>query len=127
MGWKKSIDQMGFTLIELVMVIVILGVMAAVAIPKYYHIKKDAEIAAAKGVFGGIQGSIASFYAKNKKFPVDAQEAYDAAHIQPGDLTITPNAGANTITVIGMECGNMTASYDPSTGILSYDASTWCP
>jgi prepilin-type N-terminal cleavage/methylation domain-containing protein len=124
---KKWEDQRGFTLIELVMVIVILGVMAAVAIPKYYQIKKDAEIAAAKGIFGGIQGSIASFYAQNKKFPKDAKEAYDSTHIQPGDLTIAPDAGANTITVTGSECGNMTANYEPSTGILSYDSKNWCP
>ena len=124
---KKSRDQQGFTLIELVMVIVILGVMAAVAIPKYYQIKKDAEISAAKGIFGGIQGSVASFYAQNKRFPANAKEAYNATHIQPGDLTITPDEGGNTITVTGKECGNMTATYDPSSGILSYDSSTWCP
>ncbi len=123
---KKCRDQLGFTLIELVMVIVILGVMAAVAIPKYYQIKKDAEISAAKGIFGGIQGAVANYYAQHKIFPNNAQAALDATHIQPGDMTVTATE-ANEIRVTGNECGDMVATYDPATGILSYDATTWCP
>jgi prepilin-type N-terminal cleavage/methylation domain-containing protein len=118
MSRKKMKDQRGFTLIELVMVIVILGVMAAVAIPKYYGIKKDAERSAAKGLFGGMQGTIANYYAKNKTFPANAGVVLAEAYIQKGDLQV--GAAGNTITVTGTECGAMSATYDPSTGIISY-------
>ena len=55
--------QRGFTLIELVMVIVILGVLAAVAIPKFVDLKTDAYLASAKGYAGALGSGNAINYA----------------------------------------------------------------
>ena len=61
----KRSKEAGFTLIELVIVIVILGILAAVAIPKYEDMREQARVATLKGELGSIRSAVAIQYAKN--------------------------------------------------------------
>jgi MSHA pilin protein MshA len=54
----------GFTLVELVIVIVILGILAAVAVPRFIDITGSAKDAACKGALGGLRSAVSLYYAQ---------------------------------------------------------------
>ncbi|MDA3971171.1 MAG: prepilin-type N-terminal cleavage/methylation domain-containing protein [Desulfobulbaceae bacterium] len=57
-------NQKGFTLIEMVIVIILLGLLSSMAIPHYLNIQKEAKIAATKGKLSAIRGGLELAHAK---------------------------------------------------------------
>ncbi len=101
----------GFTLIELIMVIVILGILAAVAIPKYFDLQSDAKTAAEKGVVGGVRAGIHTYFANSKAWPATLDSATDGA---------ASKTNAFFTTVLAQ--GGVTADWSKST--LTYTGPT---
>ena len=59
MAKKMVRNEKGFTLIELVIVIVVLGILAAFAVSRYTNMAQSARIAAVNGMAGGLRGAVA--------------------------------------------------------------------
>ncbi|WP_296509200.1 type IV pilin protein [Rhodoferax sp.] len=72
--------QTGFTLIELVMVIVILGILSAVAIPKFVDLRSDAQTAATQAVAGAISSGSAINIATRKVNGTKGVPVTDCSH-----------------------------------------------
>jgi prepilin-type N-terminal cleavage/methylation domain-containing protein len=53
----------GFTLVEFVIVIVVLGILASIAVPRFFGTSDAVKAAACKEVLGGVRSAIANYYA----------------------------------------------------------------
>lgn len=95
MGMK--ISQSGFTLIELVVVIVILGILSAVALPKFINVSAQAGAAAASGVAAAISSATSINYAARKASNVSATPNLTSCN--------AVNASAGTLLAGGLPAG----------------------
>jgi MSHA pilin protein MshA len=77
----KMHKQAGFTLIELVIVIIILGILAVTALPKFLNLQDDARKSAAQGVQAALQSTANLVYSKAA---LEGIEASDKAVDVPG-------------------------------------------
>ena len=89
-------NQKGFTIIELVVVIVILGILAAVAFPKFQDLSGDAQQAVVNATGSAVKSAAVILYSKNQGSTSPAATCYSPTNVDydTGHITISGAAGA---------------------------------
>lgn len=77
MARRNSRDQAGFTLIELIIAIAILGLLAAIALPYYQRYVDNRDIEQAKSEILRLEHRISQFFISNNKLPTTLEEIED--------------------------------------------------
>ncbi len=88
-------NNKGFTLIELVMVIVILGILAAVAIPRFVDLQGSARTSTINGITGAIAGQITMLHANKLISRTATYSVSDVVNsIDSNGFTLTAGTGS---------------------------------
>ncbi|MGZ5092069.1 MAG: pilin [Burkholderiales bacterium] len=113
--------QQGFTLIELVVVIAILGILAAVALPKYVNHVTQARTAAMNGLAGGLRSAVALVQSRYivtgaTTSPVTMADGTTVA------VTTGANGGIPTVAAAGIQAALAADgfTFTPATGVWDF-------
>jgi prepilin-type N-terminal cleavage/methylation domain-containing protein len=110
--------ESGFTLIELVIVIVILGILAAVAIPKYEDMREQARTATLKGQLGAIRSAIAIQYARNALNGAASFPTLNGSIFADGNVPKEPVNNSNAVKTTAGVDNTGGWQYTAATGIV---------
>ncbi|MBE4620621.1 type II secretion system protein [Vibrio navarrensis] len=124
--------QGGFTLIELVVVIVILGILAVTAAPRFLNLQDDARTASVEGLKGAIAGAAGIVYGKSA---IAGTERSSSSSVNVNGTTVTTaygypkNTHANLEAIVSGLTTDWTRVTSPQSGGVGYgftDANTGC-
>ena len=132
----KAQMQKGFTLIELMIVVAIIGILAAVALPAYQDYTKRAHVSEGLSLAAGLKTAATEYYSSEGKWPANnaaagaeatiTGNAVSSITIDKNTITITydtkvDDAATNTVTLVGTAAnGSITWSCKGGTVVQKY-------
>ncbi|MBP6103852.1 MAG: type II secretion system protein [Gammaproteobacteria bacterium] len=106
MSTKRTHHLTGFTMIELVMVIVIIGILAAAALPRFANLSGQAQIAANQGTAGALRSAVGIAHAAWIAAGASSSASTVTLDAQGVALNSTgwPDGGANGVNPDASQC-----------------------
>ncbi|MDD5005967.1 MAG: type IV pilin protein [Candidatus Omnitrophica bacterium] len=125
----------GFTLLELIIVIIVIGILASVALPRYIKVSERARMAEGKTILGTLRAAQVRYYAQYNSYTTDLNKLDTGSEFSTARYFSTPGVGTSVNSIAWVKRNTVDAGgtyanytmYITETGTLNCTPTASCP